>query len=233
MSADPAAPKKGMSGAAKILVGCAVLFMVVGVAGAVAIGVGARFVTGKAHEFTGAAERHAEAAETLQQLHTRYPFRPPEDDAVRPERATAFLGATDRAWELARPAWEDLRRRSERADQRGRAAVGDIMAGISGFHELTMAVADALEAHGMSPAEYVWTGVALRRAYEALDQVEAGHEADWIPAANLDLARRHRQQLAHLSTDDERGGLVLAFAMMYGVAGMEDVGWLQHRDYSP
>jgi hypothetical protein len=221
--------KKGMSGGAKVLIGCAIFVLLVGVAGAITVGVGVRFVGQKAQEFAGSAERHAEATETLQGLHARYPFQPPSDEAVRADRATAFLRATDQAWERARPAWEDLKRRSERAEERGHAGLGDLMAGVAGIHELTMALADALEAQNMSPAEYVWTGLALRQAYEAL---ESGDTPAWIHAGNVELARRHQRQLAELTTDDERGGLVLGFAMMYGgLTGME--GWLRNLELDP
>jgi hypothetical protein len=224
----PATPpaKKGMSGGVKVLIGCAIFVVLVGVAGTVALGLGARFIGQKAQEFAGSVERHAEATQTIERLNTRYPFEPPADDVVRPDRATAFFGATDLAWDRARPAWEELKRRAERADERGRAGIGDVVAGVSGIHELTLALASALEAHDMSPAEYVWTGVALKRAHEAL---EANEDPDWIPAGNIQLARRHQQQLAELAVDDERGGLVLGFAMMYGgLAGME--GWFRHLD---
>lgn len=225
---ESAPARKGMSGGAKVLTGCALIVVLLAVGGAVALGIGVRFIGHKAQEFAGSAERHAEATQTLQDLHTRYPFRPPADDAVRPARATAFFHATDRAWEQARPAWEDLKRRAERADARGRAGVGDVMAGIAGMHELAMALADALESQDMSPAEYVWTGVALRRAYDALDADQA---PDWIPAANVALARQHQRQLAELAADDERGGLVLGFAIMYGgLAGLEGAGWFRNLD---
>lgn len=216
--------KKGMSGGVKVLIGCAVLVVLVGVAGAVTIGVGARFISQKAHVFVGSAERHAEATETLQRLHARYPFQRPEDHVVRPERARAFFSVTDQAWDQARPSWEELKRRAERAEDRGRAGIGDVMAGLSGFHELTMALAEALEAQDMSPAEYVWTGLALREAYDAIGARDA---PDWLPAPNVELARQHHRQLAALADDDERG-LVMAFAMMYGIEG---TGWF--RDVAP
>jgi hypothetical protein len=227
-AAPGAAPKKGMSGGTKVLIGCGLVVLLLGGAGAVTLGLGARFIGQKAQEFAGSAERHAEAAETLQQLHARYPFEPPQDDVIRADRATAFLRATDQAWDRAGPSWDDLKRRSERAEVRGRAGIGDVVAGVSGIHELTLALATALEAQHMSPAEYVWTGLALRQAYLAL---ESSDTPDWIPAANVELARRHQRQLADLATDDERGGLVLGFAMMYGgLAGMEGAGWFRAMD---
>jgi hypothetical protein len=216
-------PGKGMSGGAKVLIGCAIAFVVVAGAGAVAVGGGAWFLGKKAQEFAGSAERHAEAATTLEQLHARYPFEPPADRAVTARQAAAFLRVTDDAWDRARPAWEEVERRSERASDRGRAGLGDMMAGLSGIHEVTLALAESLEAQNMSPREYVWTGLALQHAFRYLDDPEAGER---IPAANLELAQRYRDRLAEIARDDEGGrNAVFAFATIYGLAGTESGDW--------
>jgi hypothetical protein len=221
-------PAKGMSGGAKVLIGCAIAFVVVAGAGAVAVGGGAWFLGKKAQEFTGSAERHAEATATLEQLHSRYPFEPPADRAVTARQADAFLRVSDDAWERARPAWEELERRSERANDRGRAGLGDMMAGLSGIHEVTMALAESLEAQKMSPREYVWTGLALQHAYRYLDDPEAGEH---IPSANLELARRHRDRIAQITEEDDGGrNAVFAFATIYGLSGMEHGDWFRSWD---
>jgi len=99
----------------------------------------------------------------------------------------------------------------------GEAGMGDAMAGLQGLGRAREALADALEESEMPASEYLWTGLALMRAYEELDRPAA---ESVIPQENLDLATEHRAELAEIerTEEDEIGkGMVLGIAVTWGM----------------
>lgn len=239
--AGQAPPKKGMSTGAKVAIGCGVLVVLAIVVFAVAAVVGGFFVKKKAEQFAGGVKAQQEASETLQELEQRHPFEPPADGVVSDEEARTFFAVTDAAWDEMKDWAQDMEQRSERADERGRATMGDAMAGMHGIQQMgraRVAIAKALDDHDTSVTEYLWTGRQLLDAYEALDQPPAESS---VPQANRDLAARHRDKLAEISEDRDQGGtgegMVYWLAWTWGASeGMPHaMGWdtLQGMDGRP
>lgn len=212
-------PKKGMSTGAKVAIGCGAALVVGLVVLAVVVVAGGWFVKNKADEFVGGMEAQVEATETIQRLEREHPFSPPADGVVGEERAERFLAVTDDAWKRMGDRVEELVERAERAEDRGRAGVGDVMAGMRGFGGARIALAEALTEHEMPVSEYLWTGLTLLRAYEELEMPTG---AGGVPAANLALADEHREELAEIAEEDEDGrpdrSVVLAMAWTLGAS---------------
>lgn len=213
-------PKKGMSTGAKVAIGCGGLVVVVLVVLVVAAVAGGLFFKNKAEEFAGGVEAQAEATETIQRLERERPFQPPADGVVGEDRAERFFAVTDDAWERMRDRVEDLADRAERIDERGgEAGFGDVMAGMRGLGGGRVALAESLEEYEMPVSEYLWTGLTLLRAYEFLE-VPAGGEG--VPAQNIALANRYRDELAEIAESDEDGrpdrSFVLGMAWTLGAS---------------
>jgi hypothetical protein len=202
-----------MSTGVKVAIGCGILALLAIVGVVVAIVAGGMFVSRKADQFTGGLEAQQEASETIQELEREHPFSPPADGVVRSDRAATFFEVTDDAWEGMQEWVEDMRERGEEIDGRGgQAGLGDAMAGLQGLGRSRVALSEALEDHGMPVSEYIWTGMALARAYAALDQPA---ESSAVPADNLTLAGEHRERLAEMADDGDEAddrGVVLAIA---------------------
>lgn len=225
-------PKKGMSTGVKVAIGCGALFVLaLIVLGIVAIA-GGLFVQRRAEQFAGGVEAQQEASERLEALAREHPFSPPSDGVVGEDRADRFLAVTDDAWERMEEMEEWLEEMAEREvgiERRGRAGVGDVMAGMRGMGAWAgarLALVEALDEHDMSAGEYAWTGLQLVRAYESLDRPA---EASGVPPENLAVAAKHRDEIAEIADAREAGepsrGLVLWLALSWGLAGdaWEDV----------
>lgn len=225
-----APPKKGMSTGAKVAIGCGVAVVIGIVLLVVAMVAGGMFLKDRAEDFAGGVEAQQEASETMRSLEEEHAFTAPEDGVVGEERAERFLAVTDQAWEEMEGFVEEWRERGERIDERGgRANPGDVIAGIGAIGDLgrsRVVLAEALEDHGMPISEYVWTGLQLNRAYEALDA--SGDRG--VPEANLEVARERREALAEIVEDSDEGGsgkaFVLGMAFTWsGEAGVRAMGW--------
>lgn len=233
---ESAPPKGGMSTGTKVAIGCGVALLLVVIVLIVATVAGGLFLREKAEEFAGGLEAQAEATETIRELEREHPFVPPDDGVVGEERTERFLETLDDAWDRMREfeGWvEEMAERSRRADERGRAGVGDLAAGMRGIEawgRARVALVETLEDHEMPPSEFVWSGLALLRAYEALDEPA---EETGIPSENLDVAADHRDELATIAQgrdgDEATKGLVLWAAMTWGMGGETWMG----RDSPP
>lgn len=213
-----APPRGGMSTGMKVAIGCGIVAILAIVALIVAGVAGGLFLKRKADQFTGGVEAQTEAGETMQQLEADHPFTPPADGLIGADRADRFFEVTDDAWAEMEEVAEDLSERSRDIEERGgEAGMRDAMAGLQGLGRARVALADALEENGMPASEYLWTGLALMRAYEELDRPasESG-----IPQENLDLAAEHRAELAEIDETEEGEigkGMVLGIAVTWGM----------------
>ncbi len=217
-AAGPPEDDEGLSTAAKVGLGCGGCLLVLAVAAAAVVALGGGWIVERAGELAGTAERQVEATETLDRLRSEHDFRPPADGAVEPERARRFFAVTDAAWREMRD-WSDQLRDLEREleDRDVRLSdMGTVMEGYSRLAESRVVLARALEEQDMPLAEYLWTGLTLRRAHRA---VEEGAAADTLPASTREAVREHRAELEELTGDEEPGRqLVLLFAMTWGSA---------------
>lgn len=206
-------PKKGMSTGAKVAIGCGIVAILALVVIVAVVVIGGRYASRKVDEFAGGFEAQQEASETVQELEREHPFTAPADGIVRADRADAFFAVSDDAWEEMREWADDMREREAEIDDRGgQAGLGDAMAGFQGLGQSRVALSEALAEHDMAVSEYIWTGMALVHAYNALDQPP---ESSGVPAENLALAGAHREQLAEMADDgagSEGRGMVLAIA---------------------
>lgn len=218
--------KSGMSTGKKVAIGCGVLVLLAVLAVGAAVTVGGLFLKDRAETFVEGIEEQGRAQEEagaiVEELRAEYPFDPPEDGVVGQDRARRFLAVTDEAWgELE--AWaDDLDALEERMEGRESPRVSDIMAGMENMGRLArsrLVLAQAMEEHDMPPEEYIWTGLALSRAYENLD---SGSSDPGVPEQNMDVARRHREELAEIveETGDTDRGAVLGLAVFWGMTDM-------------
>lgn len=221
---EPGGSKEGMSTGAKVLFGCLGV-TVLGILGlVVALTVGGFALKRGVDSAMGSMERQQEASEMLERVEEEHPFEPPEEAVVGEERLERFLAATETAWEEIQPWAEDLEEIREAG--RSESAMGAMRELVSGARALggigrsRVALAEALAAHEMSLGEYVWTGIQLDRA---VDAVEGDRSAESVPEANLELARSRQGELPHFdaSGDDEIGsGVVLAVATLWGMTDL-------------
>jgi hypothetical protein len=208
----------GMSTGMKVAIGCGIVAILAIVALMVAGVAGGLFLKRKADQFTGGVESQTEASETIRELEEDHPFMPPPDGLIGADRADRFFEVTDDAWQDMEEVAEDLSERGRNVEARGgEAGMGDAMAGLQGLGRARVALADALAENEMPASEYLWTGLALMRAYEELDRPAA---ESGIPQENLDLAAEHRAELAEIerTEEDEIGkGMVLGIAVTWGM----------------
>ena len=164
-------PRDGMSTGTKIAIGCGIV-AILAIVALIAAGVaGGLFLKRKADQFSGGVEDQTEASETIQSLEEEHPFTPPPDGRIGADRADRFFEVTDDAWQDMDAVAQDLSERDRDIQERGgEAGIGDAMAGLQGLGRARVALADALEENDMPASEYLWTGLALMRAYEELDR---------------------------------------------------------------
>lgn len=214
---------EGWSTGTKVAVGCGGCLLVVVVGGAIAVGVGGLWISDRAEDFTEGVERQAElqteATETLERLEREHPFEPPAGGAVSPERADRFLAVTDAAWEEMSGWAGELDGLQERLDDDdpGLGDLGAVFRGYGRLAESRAVIARALEDEGMSLYEYLWTGLALSRAHDAM---EAG-SAKEVPAGTREVVRRNQEAVAEITgdRDDEVGReAVFYLAWVWGSA---------------
>lgn len=228
-------PRRGMSTGAKVAIGCGILVALALIVSIIVAVAGGMFLKKKAGDFAGGMEAQEEAAEKIQALERDHPFTPPAPGVVSEDRAQTFLAVTDDAWEAMRESMEEMADRGRRIDEGGQAGMRDAMAGIQALGRSRIALAEALDDHDMPVSEYLWTGLELVRAYQArdMDPAQSG-----VPAANVELARRHAAELADIAEDrsDGRSGKGAVLAMAWTWAGTEGVriqGWDTLGAYVP
>ncbi|MFN2421615.1 MAG: hypothetical protein ABR527_09610 [Gemmatimonadota bacterium] len=240
-SPDPAAgppPKKTMSTGAKVAIGCGILAVLAIVILVIMTVAGGMFLKKKAGDVTGGLEAQQQASERVQALERDHPFTAPPDGVVGEDRAETFIAVTDDAWEAMRESMEEVVERGEEIEEEGGAAgFGDAMAGLQALGQSRVALAEALDEHDMPVSEYVWSGLALMRAYEVLETPTA---QVGVPPQNLELANRYRDELADIAEEDEDGrpdkSVVLGMAWTWGMSeGMlpETMGWDTLGQYAP
>jgi len=230
-----APPKQGMSTGVKVAIGCGVLLVLVIIGFVVLTVIGGMFVKNKAEELTGGLEAQQEASETIQSLERENPFTPPADGVVSEDLAGKFFAVTDDAWDKMREDLEEMADRGEDIEERGgQAGFGDAMAGVEALGRSRVALAEALEENDMPVSAYLWTGMALVRAYQGLDMPP---EQTGIPPRNLELAQQYRAELAEIADSGQDGrpgkGAVLGMAGTWGaMEGTMPAGW-DTMNYTP
>lgn len=213
-----------LPGGVKVLIGCLAVLGIGFVAVAAALGVGGFALSRGIRSAVGGVEEHAEAGRTLDRLEREHPFTVPGDGTLTEPGIERFAAVTARAWERMRGWAEELealdaRREADRAPGL-RDAIGGVRA-VGGFARSRVELARALDAEGVSLSEYVWTGNALRLA-------AAGGES--VPAANMELARRHARDLPDFEGDDPGPALVLWMAMLWARADLPEWRSLGFKD---
>lgn len=215
-SAGAARPSRGLPTGLKILFGCLGVVALGLIVLAVAVGVGGFALKRGIESTVGGLAEHREATDAMERLEREHPFEVPTNGVVAEGRLRRFLAVTDRAWAGMRPWAEeirDLRARSEAGEQpRLRDAATGARA-VGGIARSRVALAEALEAEGMSLGEYAWTGLTLSRAADA----ERGGPSSNVPEENRRLAARYASELAPLE-DEDGPGLVLAVAFFWGLS---------------
>lgn len=213
----------GMSTGAKVLFACLGLTVVGIVVLAVAVGVLGLGIWRGADSLRTTVEEQQAASERLQQIEEDHPFEPPEDGVVGEERLARFLAVTEEAWEEMRPWAEDLRELRETATT-GRGGLGqlrDMASGaraMGGLARSRVVLVEALDAHDTSLGEYIWTGIQLDRAADAL---EGDRSTEGVPPANLELVEGHTGELPRFdSGEGDDSGAVLAVAVLWGMADL-------------
>lgn len=230
------APKKPMSTGVKVAIGCGILVLLAIVVMVIMTVAGGIFLKKKAGDISGGLEAQQKASEKIQALERDHPFTPPADGVVSEGRAKTFLAVTDEAWEGMHESMEEVVDRGREIEQGGRdAGLGDAMAGFRALGRSRITLAEALDDHDMPVSEYLWTGLELVRAYQALSMPP---EQSGVPAQNLDLARRHRDALAKIAEDGEDGrpdrGVVLGMAWTWAATeGVSTAGWDTLGAYAP
>jgi hypothetical protein len=197
-------PKEGMPTFLKVLIGCGVALLVVVIAVVVFAFFGYRFIS----EQIGGFEEQAQATETFERLAQQYPFTPPADGVVTENQVQTFLTVADEVWvEVAAFAEELNRLGDETSEGEEEPGLGDVVSGMGAFGKLFRArllLAEALERHRLSNAEFVWTGTTLLEAYDAVTDPKA--DVGEVPGANLELARRYQSQLAEYEEEEDEIG---------------------------
>ena len=223
------APKKAMSTGTKVAIGCGIAAVLAIVVVVIAMVAGGMFLKDKADDMVGGFEAQEEASQKVQELEREHPFTAPADGIVDPDRAETFLAVTNTAWEKMREDMEDLAERGESIEESGgEAGFGDAMAGVQTLGRSRVAIAEALDEHEMPVSEYIWLGMELTRAYQAIDMAP---EQSGVPAPNLEIAREHREELAEIvqEQDGERIGKGAVLGMAWTWATSEGVspalGW--------
>ena len=231
-------PKRGMSTGVKVAIGCGILAALIVLGVVIMTVVGGMFVKNKAEQLSGGLEAQQEASQTIQELEREHPFTPPAGGVLTEELAEKFLAVTDDAWERMGEEMDEVAQRGERIEDRGgQAGLGDAMAGLQALGRSRVALAEALDENEMPVSAYLWTGLALMRAYEALDLPP---EQSGLPPQNLELAARHRSELAEIADEDgddrpDKGvvlGMAWTWAMSEG-ALPQTLGWDTLGQYAP
>lgn len=214
----PPVAKSGMSTGAKVAIGCGVALVLAAVAVIVVVVAGGMFASRKISELGGGLEAQQQAGETIEELEREHSFTPPTDGIVGEDRADRFFAVTDDAWERMEDWVGEMRERGERIETRGgQAGLGDAMAGLQGFGRSRVALAEALDEHDMPVSEYLWTGMALARAYQALDRPADG---TGVPPRNLEIAAAQRGRLAEITEGDaDSNSRAVVLAIAWTLAG--------------
>jgi hypothetical protein len=216
-------PREGIPTAAKILIGCGVALFVIVVALAIFLFFAGRFVS----EQIGGFGAQGEATEKFEQLAEEYPFTPPPDGVVSGEQAWTFFSVSDEVWAEVAVYADELNRLIEESEAREESGkrgggFGEVISTLRSAGKLLRArlvLAESLERHRLSNAEYVWTGRQLIDAYEALTDPEA--DVAEVAAANIELARRNQIRLAEFQGEEGRigKGIVLFMVSMFETEG--------------
>ena len=211
----PPPPGKGLSTGVKIAIGCGVLAVFAMIVIATCFTYAGKKVMDLGETMKAGAEDQAKAQEKVAALEREQPFTPPADGTLDEHQVEKFFAVTDDAWGDMHDWVAEMEKRGRGVDASGgQAGIGDAVAGLRGFAQARVALADAFVEHDMTPSAYVWTGFRLLQARDAQN---AGAAAG-VPQKNLDLAATYSDKIAELTqSDGDRMGkaavLSLAFTL--------------------
>jgi hypothetical protein len=216
LSPPASPPKKGLSGGAKLFLGCLGLFVIMSIVAAVTLGAGAIFVGKAAKDVVSGVRGDGASGDLLKELEARHPFQAPADGVVGEERARRFATAADAVWTRLEPRAEAL---NEAAGGTGepagvRDALSQMRSGLQGLEGLRQALAEGLAEARMPLQEFLWTASQLTAGYRALGMAS---RPESVPEANLETARRHGVTVANLvggpdQREDRTGVMTVAMS---------------------
>lgn len=221
----------GMSTGAKVLFACLGVTVLGIVAAAVAVGVLGFGIWRSTDSIRTTVGEQQQAGDMLQEIENEHPFEAPEDGVVDEEGLNRFLAVTEDAWQEIQPWAEDLRElretaAGERGALEGLRALASGARAVGGLARSRVALAEALDAHETSLAEYIWTGIQLDRA---VDAVEGDRSTEGVPPANLELVEGRAAEIPRLDGSMEGEGVeavgddsgaVLAVAVLWGMTDL-------------
>jgi len=212
-----ASKERGMSTGTKLFFGCLGLALV-GVLG-LAVAVGGVALRGGFESVIGSVEEHREASETLQRIEREHPFDSPADGVVREAQLERYLAVSRDAWREMEPWVKNLQEleaaaRSDRGTMDRLKEMATGAKAMGGLARSRLALASALDDHGVSLGEFAWTGLTLLRASEA--RARGGGASSGVPAANLELVAAHAGEIPTPDADDATG-TVLVLATLWGM----------------
>lgn len=219
----------GMHPLLKVVIGCgAAVFIVLAVLVGIAVYAGYQI-----QKEAGGAKAQEDATLTFQRLASEHPFVPPADGIVSEDQARVFLEVTDEVWPVIEPTVQEMNELDSRSNDEDRGfKIGSILAGIRGVGKLMqarVALAKALERHGTSLDQYLWTGSSLIEAHKALPHPDSSE----LPMQNLDIARQHSEVLSGFTRED----VVFDKSVILMLAGITDPSQgileIQSKETSP
>lgn len=209
---------RGLPTGLKVLFGCLGVFALGAILLAVTVGVGGVALKRGIENTVGSFEEHREASDALARLERDHPFEVPAHGAVTEEHVDRFLAVTERAWDEVRPWAEEVEAFRARAATEDGVRLRDALTGaraVGGVGRSRVALAEALEAEGVSLGEYAWTGLTLERAAEAS---RGGGPATGVPPGNLRLVSRYADTLPDFESDEPGPSTVLAVATLWALS---------------
>ncbi|HEY7460732.1 MAG TPA: hypothetical protein VIC59_02500 [Gemmatimonadota bacterium] len=215
----PPPPKQGLSNAVKLAIGCGIIALLALIV-MFTCGIFLKKKLGDVGESVKAGVEDQEAAEKkVAALEQQHPFTPPADGTLDEGQVETFFAVTDEAWGKMKSWIEDMQARGERIDEKsGAAGLGDAVAGVKGYANARVALADAFADHDMSPSAYMWTGLRLMEAHSALASQSPG-----VPQKNLDIARKYADQIAALKEEGQKTGKGAVLSVAFTLYPRADV----------
>ncbi len=188
----------------KIAIGCGIAALVAVVAVAVTVGGVAYWAKGKAESIAAEQKQITD----LQEQANKNPFTEPEDGVIAEPRLLKFIEVRKRVYDVYVKNEAAIKALSENKQEK--ASLGDVRKAFALMNEIRLVQARAQVAEGMSDAEYAFlvqqvyksswaAGVADatggKSVSEAVDQAREAAQSMDVPAANIELFRKHEADL--------------------------------------
>jgi hypothetical protein len=168
----------------KLVAGCLVIAVLVGVAVGVALYFGYRAMSPMIDNASALLQQARDAAAQTDRVENKGRYTPPADATLSDAQVRRFLAVHERTKATLGPRWGELQAQAERIEEQARhdarevsfADVATMLRSVGGLiTEARRAHVDALNAEQFSTSEYNWVKL---RAYEAAG-LEAVEGIDW------------------------------------------------------